>query len=388
MTDYAELKSFCTTPHQIDLLDAVIANGGIRPAAKKLNIAKSAIDTVVKNAKIRAAKRGHSPEHDMTHVVPEGYKVRGVSTYYDSEGKPHGQWVKSALDSDRMAELMEGAYKAMSETLPRELPVTQTDRHVCADLLNLYVVTDAHVGGLSWAKETGEAWDLAIAEHELSECFKRLIQQSPPAKDCLIVELGDFLHFDGLNAETPTAHNLLDSDGRFSKVVQVAIRVLRRIVSLALERHEKVTLVIAEGNHDLASSVWLRQMFSALLENEPRIEVADSEGPYYAHRHGNTLLSFHHGHLKKMEQLPLFIASEFAKMWGETKYRYCHTGHFHSMHEKECQGISVIQHRTLAARDSHTHRHGWISNRDITSTTYHNLYGQVARTVITPEMIR
>lgn len=62
----------------------------------------------------------------MTHVVPDGFRVKGVSTYYNKEGKPAGQWVKSTPDSERQAEIMRAAFEAMAEGLPRVEPTVYT----------------------------------------------------------------------------------------------------------------------------------------------------------------------------------------------------------------------------------------------------------------------
>lgn len=165
----------------------------------------------------------------------------------------------------------------------------------------------------------------------------------------------------------------------------MAIRILRRIVDQALLKHDKVLL--AEGNDDISSSTWLRRMFKALYENEPRVEVLDSELPYYAYQHGNTMLSFHHGHLKKNDQLPLLFAAQFSKMWGDTTKRYAHCGHRHHVEEKEHTGMTVTQHSTLAAKDAYAARGGWSSERQVRALTYHNRFGLVGMNVITPEML-
>jgi hypothetical protein len=145
---------------------------------------------------------------------------------------------------------------------------------------------------------------------------------------------------------------------------------------------------MAEGNHDITSSIWLRVMFKALYEDEPRVQVIDSDMPYYHYQHGHTMLAFHHGHLSKNESLPLLFASQFPDVWGATTKRYCHTGHRHHAHEKEHSGMKVIQHPTLSARDAYASRGGWISEREMTAITYHKKYGQVSRTTITPEMLQ
>jgi hypothetical protein len=55
--------------------------------------------------------------------------------------------------------------------------------------------------------------------------------------------------------------------------------------------------------------------------------------------------------------------------------------------EKEHSGMTVIQHSTLAARDAYASRGGWMSERHVTSITYSDKYGQVARNTVTPEML-
>jgi len=49
--------------------------------------------------------------------------------------------------------------------------------------------------------------------------------------------------------------------------------------------------------------------------------------------------------------------------------------------------MTVIQHPTLAARDAYAARGGWIAERQVTSITYSDKYGQVARNTVTPEML-
>ena len=46
------------------------------------------------------------------------------------------------------------------------------------------------------------------------------------------------------------------------------------------------------------------------------------------------MLGFHHGHKKKMAQLPKLFSSEprFRKLWGQATQAYIHTGHMH--HER------------------------------------------------------
>jgi hypothetical protein len=374
------------TPRQAEFIEAINLHGGLKAACRANKWDERSVYGAIGRLKKNAALHGYSLQHNMVETVPEPYVVKGVSTYYGKDGEKRGQWVKSQLDHDKLNEMMRAAASAMSEDLPRIKPV-QAPAITSAALCNLFTLTDCHVGMLAWHKEGGSDWDLRIAEKTLTECFVQMIAAAPPARVGIINQLGDYLHFDGLAAVTPEHRNLLDADGRFPKIVETAIRVLRQMIAASLEHHELVHLVLAEGNHDPASSVWLRKMFKVLYENEPRVSVDDTELPYYAYQHDRVMLAFHHGHMTKNASLPLFFAARYPQMWGATTKRYIHTGHRHSKEEKEHPGVLVVQHPTLAAPDAYASRNGWLSERDATVMTYHGQYGLVARNTVLPEML-
>lgn len=374
------------TPKQAEYIDAVNQHGSNRKAATALKVARNSVDESIRAVKKKAAAAGYAPEAKMYHAVPAPFMVKGVSTMYDADGNVRAQWVKSKLDNAQVEAAMREAVDALMQEVPRAKPAA-SPKSVMAELCNLYTITDYHVGMRAWAPETGADWDLDIAEDVLVKAFTQAIASSPKAAVAVVNQLGDFLHFDSLMPVTPASGHLLDADSRYSKVVRVATKLLRVVIDLALANHERVIVLMAEGNHDTASSVWLRHLFSLLYENEPRVQVIDSEFPYYVHQHGSTMLAFHHGHLAKNAQLPLIFAAQFPQVWGSTTKRYVHVGHWHHVEEKEHAGMKVVQHATLAAADAYASRHGYLSEREITTITYHSKYGQVARTTVCPEML-
>jgi hypothetical protein len=385
------LLEYDPTPRQAQYVEASNRLGSMRKAALELKVHKNAVQEGIERLKNAAASRGYAPGHFESGVAP-GFSMGKVTVQRGPGGEVERTWERQSPDRERQQEFMRAAAAAMAEELPRVKPAKAL-AVTNAKLANLYTLTDSHVGMLATEKENLDplgSWDLKIAERTLTGCFEHMIRASPPAHTGIVAQLGDFLHSDGMGlieGRTPTSGHVLDQDGRYSKVVQTAIRILRRVIGFALERHTKVVVLLAEGNHDLASSVWLRAMFRALYENEPRVEVIDSELPYYVYQHGQTMLAWHHGHLKKNDQLPILFAAQFPKVWGATTRRYAHTGHRHHFEEKEHSGMSVVQHSTLAARDAYAARGGWMSERQCTAITYHADYGQVCRNTVTPEML-
>lgn len=338
-----------------------------------------------KNGDIEAAREGYAPGHFESGVAP-GYLMGKVTIQRGRDGDVERTWERQSPDDIAMRAAMEAAVAAMSAELPRVDPVPAPAASN-ANLATLYTLTDCHVGALCWHKEGGADWDLQIAENTLVGCFKAMVDAAPSSELGVVNQLGDFLHWDGLLAVTPTSGHHLDADGRFEKLVETAIRILRQVIDLALAKHNRVHVLMCEGNHDLASSVWLRKMFAALYENEPRVQVNDSALPYYCLQHGSTMLGFHHGHLKKNDSLPELFAAQFATVWGSTVKRYIHTGHRHHVEEREHAGVTVTQHPTLAARDAYAARGGWISERSASAITYHSRFGQVGRITVCPEML-
>jgi hypothetical protein len=382
-----ELMEYAGTDRQKSVVKAMISEGSQRLAAEKLGLHRTTVQDCLRQVKRRAARQGLSREHDMTQTVPDGYSIKGTSTLYDDDGSVKMQWVKSQQDRSNELEMATQIYSEMAKNVKR-LPAMKAPTKCKDELLNLYPITDAHIGMYAWADEGGRNWDLKIAEEVIGDVFRRMIAQSEKAKSCVIAQLGDFLHFDGLLPVTPASGHVLDSDGRLPKVISVAVRVLRAVVDEALRHHELVTVIIAEGNHDPCGSVWLRTLLAALYENEPRLTVDDSVKPYYCVQHGKVMLGFHHGHLARTKQLPGIFAATEAKMWGDSEYRYGHSGHKHctEVTADEAGGMKVTQHPTLAARDAYASRHGWVSDSVATSTTYHADYGEWSSVTVRPSI--
>jgi hypothetical protein len=382
-----EYLPYCTTDRQREIIEAIHECGSNTQASKKINIARQTIDEHVKKIKARAATLGFSPEHDMTRPVPDAFVVRGVSTYYDKDGNPSGQWVKSRLDDNKFQELLKSAVEGFKDDLPRvsliNPPPLGND-----NLLNCYVITDYHLGMLSWSEETGEDWDIQIAEDLIYKWFAQAIHQSPDANTAIFAQLSDFLHFDGMDAVTPASKHLLDVDTRFAKLVRVAIRIIRQIINMLLQKHQHVHILMLDANHDPVSQIWLREWLAVTYENEPRITIDTSPNPYNAYEFGNTALFFHHGHKKKITDVSSVFAAQFREMYGRTKYAYAHTGHLHHLDIKENNLMIVEQHRTLAAPDAYSARGGYLAGRDAKVITYDKRYGEVARLTINSEMLK
>lgn len=344
-------------------------------------------DRVIRIRKAKLAKKGVGHGRDVSHLVPDGYKIKGTSSLVDEYGNTKLQWVKTDTDAERQVELMKAVIEGMKSEITPVAPIKAARAKRDDKLLNLYTVSDFHLGMLAWADESGDDWDMKIAEALFSRWFDAAFQKAPDAGTGVINLLGDLAHFDSLDAVTPASGHVLDADTRYQKLVRYMIRMVRRVVDMALVKHKTVRLLIVQGNHDESGMIWLAEMFSTLYDNEPRVFVDTSPDVYKMVQHGKTTLFFHHGHKARFDAIEPVMIAKFRKAFGESVYSYAHVGHLHHQKIVESRNMIVEQHRTLAAKDAYASRGGWMSGRSANVITYSAEYGEVARLTISPEML-
>lgn len=346
---------FCDTDRQREVLNAIIKYGSDRKASKAIGVHVRNLQRVKKRIRANAAKKGYAPDHDMTRPCPDGFYVKGTSTYYNDEGKAVGQWVKTNIDLERQQELMREFVASLKDDVSRAKPVALRNKTQLDHLLNLYILTDFHLGMLAWKPETGADWDLKTAEETCVRAFGHLVATSPNAKVGFFANLGDYLHYDSMRSETPRSRHVLDSDSRRPKMIETGWRLIRTGVDMLLRKHEKVVLLMAKGNHDEDSAGWLQVLCKSHYEREPRIEVIVDPKNYYAYKHGEVMLGFHHGDKKtNLRDLRDHFYEEFREWHGSTYRTYLHTGHLHHNETLPSKGRTKVERwPTLAARDAH-----------------------------------
>lgn len=334
---------------------------------------------------VLAARRGWAPEHQMVHPVAPGYAVKGTSTLYGDDGSVRAQWVKTTADQQAQQEAIEAALAALVADLPRVAP-RKASGVWSTDLLTAYPIGDPHIGMYSWAAETGEDWDLELARKVHCSAMDALVQAAPATEQAIIVNLGDALHYDSMEAKTPRSGHMLDADGRYAKVIDVAVMTIRQCIESALAKHKFVHVVNVRGNHDETGAMWLARLLAIAYEREPRVTVDVTPSVFNYYRWGKVLIGMHHGHSCKPDKLPGVMAADRASDWGECSWRYWWQGHIHHESKKEYPGVSVESFNTLAAKDAYANDGGWRSGRTMQAIVLHREHGEVARSRVNSAM--
>ncbi|GJD51061.1 hypothetical protein OPKNFCMD_3812 [Methylobacterium crusticola] len=312
--------------------------------------------------------------------LPPGHVVKGVSRLLDGEGRTLAEWVKTRegmSPADMVAAIRE-AFTGFSERAePAPGPAA-----VEADLANVLVCPDFHLGLLTWKDEVGANWDLKIAQTTIDAAVARLVDAVPAAGQAVVLGLGDLLHSDGYDPLTARSKNVLDVDGRYPKILKAATRLMIGIVSRALARHERVLVRILPGNHDAESAIAVSLALALYYEGDPRVTVDDDPGYFWWWSHGATLLGATHGDAAKMADLPLIMATRNPEAWGRSKYRQIFTGHVHTKTAVEVSGVTVESFQTPIPADAWHHKQGYGATRSLTAITLDKARGEVARTKV------
>ncbi len=234
--------------------------------------------------------------------------------------------------------------------------------------LALFGLFDVHFGKYCWADETGENYDLKIAESVFANAVEDLLAECKhrPISKFLLPFGHDFLHFDSRELAT-TRGTKQDVDGRFSKVLATAkVAAINAVEKMAAVAPVQVELV--SGNHDRSLSECLCHMLDARFHHTDRVVVNTSPKTRKYVRFGTTLLGLTHGDMVKADKLPGLMAAEAKRDWADTTCHEWVIGHGHRSQKwvtKDTdtqQGTVVRMLRALTKTDLWHYDSGFVSS--------------------------
>lgn len=381
MSDYEGLIPYATERQQ-QFLQICIKLGNVRKAALELGISERNARSMLARIRRTAAERGFAPDNDMKRPVPDGFVVSGVSTYYNEDGNPTGQWVKSKLtEESRLKALQEAIAETVAEYQGKggKVKPPTAKAEGAEDIVLAIPMGDPHIGMYAWAEEAGEDFDLDIARNDLLRAANKLVSIAPRASKCVIINLGDFFHADNSSNQTSRSGHSLDVDSRWSKVLKLGCMVMVDIIKIALKKHPQVEVINAIGNHDDHSSVMLAAFLDAYFSNEERVLVHPTVSKFHYLTFGKCLVGVTHGDTVKHAALGELMAADKPTEWGDTEFRYWYVGHIHNSRKMELRGCTVESFRTLAAKDAWHASKGYRSGRDMNAIVLHKDFGEIAR---------
>lgn len=350
-------------------------------AAPPKGLAPFQVTTNGKGRVVSVKSHVEGAPHDFE-VQPKGHHLKGLSTLLDREGQVALQWAKTDMPAARREQLaLESLaehmrqYRGVGALLSSSHRVEPGDEDLQASIL----LGDPHIGMLSWHLETGNDFDLVIADQYMNAAVDLLVERTPRAGSCRVVNLGDFSHSNDQTNKTPRGGNQLDCDSRFAKVQRVGYNMLRRIVDRARQKYRRVEVISLQGNHDPTISLSLQLWLEAVYESDATVEIVPNENPYIVREFGNNLTLYHHGDGAKPEQCKDVLAAfDEGRPWGRCPYREIQGGHVHHLTRKEFPGCVFETSRTTAPADYWHHWKGYRAGRGMRSLVHHREFGRLS----------
>ena len=189
---------------------------------------------------------------------------------------------------------------------------------------------DFHLGKLSWLEETGQDYDLKIAEKLWRKTILNLMAKAllfSPIQEILFPVGQDFFHFDTPRVTT-TDGTQLDTDTRWQKMFRKGIDLLAWAIE-ELAKIAPVKIVWVPGNHDrMLSYAAIVGLYQRYLKSS-NITVDLSAKPRKYILFGKNLIGYSHGD-KEGKRLDGIMQVEVPELWGKSIFREFHLGHLHT----------------------------------------------------------
>jgi predicted phosphodiesterase len=387
--------------HETDAGIRTAATFGVHPAtvSRSLGAALGRLDRQRHNspegfeaAKVSTNGKGdvvavrHRPVQDQ----PEdqrtpGFAIQGISTLYNDVGGVSAKWVKEkAAVADQWRAFEEAAETVAEKYVGLGGQTVGPDARTMSSVRAYYVLGDMHVGLLAWANETGTNMDLKTIVALGIEATSALVARTMPTEEAVLVNVGDFFHADDNTNRTPNGKNVLDVDSRFGKVAEAGMGLMVNMITILRQKHDRVRVVTARGNHDPHLSIALYLYLKAFYSKDPNVIVEEPYKPLQTFVFGKNLVGVTHGDGLKMDKIPEVITVQCRQEWAGVEYAIVLTGHIHHKTKIERGGVVVESFNTLNSGDHWHAAHGFTgSGRWFESVVLAEAGGECARSRVT-----
>ena len=370
-------------------LEAFLEYRNKSEVARSLGVSEATIRATLK----RVERKGLAPWLSGA-VTPDHLSVAKTTVQYGPDGEVQREWKRLLPNAEAMTDFVDALCERAKGTL-KIAPAPKVTRQR-KDVLAEICCFDAHIGMYAEAGETNsQNYDSDIAIKRIHNTADALLCRMNNPEHIVVTFGGDMLHSDTRSNKTEMSGNVLDVDSRYHMVVEKAVTACYDVVSMASEIAEEVTVVILEGNHSWHSEVWLAQVLKAAYSKCDRVNIVMQRSARKQLVWGDNLLVWTHGDSVAMNKWQGIISTEFAQLWGKTKWRHLKMGHVHHKNARngkslvtsdqnggwvENHGLLVEYLPALSATDAWHASKGFIgSQQAMTGFEYHKKQGLITR---------
>ena len=310
------------------------------------------------------------PVEDINHYW---YKGKHFSVHVNNEPLPAEVQFKTLLDE----------CKKEVKPIKKKLWPTNPSLLNCA-VVNIY---DAHLDkrDIRYKNRGGEQVD--VLTQEITNGFIKLLEallvNNPTT---FVLPIGNDLFTTNGFMNTTKRGTPQDPTVPHEYTFKKGLSLIRKIID-TLTQYGEVYVPVIKGNHDEDSTYYLGTCLEVLYENNENVTIENSRKDRKYFQYEDNLLGFAHGDKLKnaIDKLPLTMATENPKVWGDTKYRVFFCGDLHHKQEfkflrtKDYAGCEVKYLRSVSITDMWHDENGFIGiPRTLEGYIFDSKKGQIA----------
>lgn len=312
----------------------------------------------VKSRLAAYAKWEKLPENIQERLRARGFDdVRGLKDGWiiDRREDGTGESLRFVVgdDEQNVTDLIDEACERIAD----RSPVVAEPRYLGGQNLLVISPADIHMGKLCEVFETGDPYDLEIAERRTKEGVKGLLEIGQKwGIEAITINTGnDSLHVDN-NRGTTTSGTPQSTTGSIFGMFDAMFETWVWVIETAAE-YAPVHVVFDPSNHPWVSDWMLNRALMAWFKNDARVTF-DVKMSDIRHRkyqvYGCNLIGYSHGDGAKEKDLPNIMQYECREWWGRTQRGYWIIKHKHHkdaktvglsgyQQEKDHPGLTVIR---------------------------------------------
>ena len=352
----AKLEDYAKTDRQREVVEAWERCGrNSSRASSNLGITPATVRNMVHGVKATASAAGFSDAWDATAHVPEGEYVTGRSIYLEDDSG-NKAWLKTRRkieDAEREAGLKAFVDELTKGLKPAKNTHKKSPKGKSKDLLPAIIIGDAHIGMRGESETTRDReFNSRIASTEILEAIDSLVHAAPASEEALLINVGDFTHIDRSIPYPQTANGTpMDTDTHIEAIMRTAANTMIHGILRILEKHEKISVVMARGNHDSETSIAIAMVLAYYFSKDHRVTILEPKGFYHYLTFGSNLIAITHGDKAPGRRLADMLPR--LNVWSKTSHRYWILGHFHSKLSEQYDNSVVLERfGTLAPSDN------------------------------------
>ena len=188
---------------------------------------------------------------------------------------------------------------------------------------------ELHIGKMSNKVETGENYDLKIAQKRFYDIFEDIYRKQEIEKcgRCVVIIGSDFFNSESDNC-TSKDKIPQENDSRYIKLFREGIKMYTRALLTLRGLFNKVDVMLCAGNHARAMETFLYMALEQRFVDDNVINFIENYRLTQVYTFGKCAIFYNHGDAN-LKQTIKSIPAEFAEVWGTHPFRELHLGHLH-----------------------------------------------------------